>query len=132
MARAREGLHRGWVFGLRRYSLAPACKTWPLNIEWGGQGYSLPEVKSPPMGCGEFPDSDIKMSASCQDIITEAHDKVPAADTEAYSDRDKYHWAMDRGYVKGRLRHVRFYGEARLGLVKSENLRFPFFFGPII
>ncbi|KAF7846700.1 hypothetical protein BT93_L3900 [Corymbia citriodora subsp. variegata] len=90
----------------------PGFQDLATYLEWGGQTYSPPEVKSPPMGRGDFLTSDVKLTASCQDIttITEAHEGVPPADTQAYSDREKYHWALDRGYLKGPLKHVMLFG----------------------
>ncbi|KAF8027393.1 hypothetical protein BT93_E0331 [Corymbia citriodora subsp. variegata] len=90
----------------------PGFQDLATYLEWGGQTYSPPEVKSPPMGRGDFLTSDVKLTASCQDIttITEAHERVPPADTQAYSDREKYHWALDRGYLKGPLKHVMLFG----------------------
>ncbi|XP_048131630.1 uncharacterized protein LOC125314175 [Rhodamnia argentea] len=98
-------------FWPRRIFSRPGLQDLATYMEWGGQVYSPPEEKSPLMGRGEFLDG-IKTSASCQDIttITEAHDQVPAVDTQEYSDRPKNHLAQDMGYVKAPLRHYMCYG----------------------
>ncbi|XP_018728634.2 uncharacterized protein LOC104446011 [Eucalyptus grandis] len=99
-------------FWPRKIFSSPGLQDLATYLEWGGQTYSPPDVKSLPMGRGDFPTGDVKLTASCQDIttITEAHDQVPATDTQAYSDKEKHYLAMDRGYLKGPLQHVMFYG----------------------
>ena len=71
---------------------------WPKNVfialanganyvEWGGEGFSPPNVPSPPMGSGtEFLAEDTKYSAYCRmiKIIDENNNVVNAVDTETF------------------------------------------------